>query len=242
MKGVRVRDLFKNAHMSGEKKVSKNVKKYVKKALKKMPELKYTTESQNGIAIDNAPTLYVCITDSISQGVQDNNSRIGDEVKLDKWYLRLYTQQDPAATNANAVCMFRIVCFQAHEVVDTGSNTGTGLNAIYNINRVLGPGYTGIPDITSPYNHDRRKEYTILYDKTWHQVSPGTGALSQNNSQLHDIVKTISLKKAQKRIHWIGNSATNAGNHLFCLILCQNPTAINPPRAYMLNKVTYTDS
>lgn len=189
--------------------------------------------------IDNNPAFYFCLT-QIAQGLLDTD-RIGDQVYIKNAYLRLQTAVDPDTTSINANVSMRMIMFQAHEVVDTTGAVGPALNTIYNWNRVLLDGPSGFPDIWSQYNHDRRELYTILYDKTWHQVGSGGAGLALNDSIIENFVLTIPLGRAKKKIQYVGGGTNNASNHIFLLIIGPNNT-VDDPFGLGSWKLEYTDS
>lgn len=228
-------------------KVAPNVKKYVKTQLKKEIEDKYNNFSYSSTVSNTAgaagPAYYTGISDNIIQGLGDANNRVGDKVNITSLEMRGFTYLATNATGGNDRIVFRMIVFQVHVPVATLNNAGNALNAIYPLSTILTPGVSGVEDCTSIYNHDQKKNYTILYDKMWTQCNSNNTATSppSNIIKAHHI--RVPLRKARKQVAWIGGSTTNATDHIFLTILTQNSSATaNLPSAQFSIRMHFRDA
>jgi len=229
-------------------KVSKCVKSYVHKALKVFPEKKYTAKNYNGLFCaqgQGATGAYYCITDNISQGDADANSRIGDQVILDNIDCRFVIGVQTGATSAaNANPALRLIMFQYHETVDTTAATGIALDGILPLNNIFNVGAGNAFGPTQLYDVDgkRARTYTILYDKpfTLEKSVIGTYASGINQKEFR-IKKKITRNN---KLSYIGaNSTTYAKNHIF--VVCVSGATYDVtqnPVLYTASQVEYTDA
>lgn len=233
--------------------VSKAVKRFVKKEVKRAPERKYTLVNYGGVQLNRATanvcSFFTCLTDTIPQGLQDNNARVGDEISLTELKINFYAQMTKGVTAPDDVVIFRLVVFQWNDVLDTTGATGAALGAILPSGSIFLTGVAGATnnDPSCHYNHDRihAKQLSILYDKMWRQESNsntvgGTFTPDQIGGMMRE--HRVSLLRARKRLHFVNNSTTNASGHIFVIVLTNNPVAGTNPLGYLSTKLDFNDS
>lgn len=225
---------------STERKTS--VRSQVMKVVKSMAEEKYFLTDFQALPVNtiNDTTTetrycYRCIT-LIPQGITDQE-RLGDSLYLRRIYIRLDLQSPTAATGANQFNFYRVMIVQDHDMDNVPNTAPGGVIATFPPNDFLLAGPSGSVDVVSHYNHDRRKTYTILYDKTYTMVSTAGNPIPLKS---HTIVVS---KGFRKKLQYVNASTSQHQNAITMLVLGSNAySATENPLVYAQAKVTFTDS
>ena len=163
----------------------------------------------------------------VTQGVTDSN-RIGDELTWVSAKLRfeIVNSLGVASDNYNN---FRFVIFQWHP-----NSTPVATDVF-----ISGP--SGAPDIYSTYGHDRRHEFTIVYDECFKTVGNGQAATSPFTSMTTTGVQNrdISFRFAKKKCSFVGAGVT--ATNLFYVALVSDSTTIPHPTISYQIKTFYRD-
>jgi len=227
--------IMRNIRAKRSAKLNKRQTKQVKSIMSRRQELKYTVAGLNLQAMNSTPLIYG-ITD-IAQGDTDTN-RNGDRIMLvGKIEVRYKAAVDPGNTLAQQRVHFRVIIFQWHPVtISGGANEPAPTD-------VLLVGASGAIDTTSPYNHDQRQMYKILYDKTDLMIGPGTViGLSYNPSMNIFRQRRISTKRCSKQMQYVAGSSVNASNHIYFMWFADVGASAQNPTISWETKVFFRDS
>lgn len=201
------------------RKLNKRQVKQVKKIINIQSELKYFPFNQTGFSVTSTSVLTGASFD-VTQGLTDT-SRIGDQLTLaGSIDFRLHL------SSADSYNIIRWILIQWHPTSTTTPFPATDGSDVL----VAGPS-TAI-DYLSMYNHDKRSDYTVLFDKTYTLVGNGTsGTYPYTTSS--QIVKhyRISLKKASKKVQFVG-AGLQASNRLFWIYVSDSSGVSHPQAAY----------
>jgi hypothetical protein len=217
------------------KKLNPVQKKQVKKIVQRRQELKYTIPFELGRAMTSTMAI-LGMTDN-TQGITDQ-THIGDRLTLTSSFdLRYSLHVDVGNDAAQQIILARIVCFQWHPVSQSGGATEPAATDVFTV------GPSTAVDTLSFYNHDKRQDYTILYDRVHRLVGPGTATSNAyNESMIQYITKKVSLKRARKNVGYIAASSTTATNHLYIAFIANVATDAQNPLISWNAKVFYRDA
>lgn len=187
-------------------------KKYVRSYINKQSEKKYFDISRSTDTIDYSGRLDRLT--GISQGTTDL-TRVGDKIRLTSMRVS-YSAELADTTN-----YIRFIIFQWYP---TSNLLAPTVNYILSL-----PGSILSPQ--SPFVHDYKNQYTILYDKTH--------VLTQDYP---NIIRKfwLRMKFVKKQIAF--EAGTQEGsNHLY-LLRISDSSAASHPTSNILTRVNYTDS
>lgn len=215
--------------------LSKKERKAVKKLIRKEQEVKFHIPFENAANMDSTPIIIGC-TD-ISAGTTDN-TRIGDKLRLtEKMFFKYTMNVDVGNDAAQQVILCRLVLFQWHPTTQSGGATEPAASDVF----INGP--SGAVDSQSFYNHDKKQDYTILYDKCITMVGPGTSTSNAYNpSMIKNGFKIVSLKKARKNLQFVATSGVTATNHIYLMYLANVANDLQNPLLTWSAQIFYTDS
>lgn len=163
----------------------------------------------------------------VPQGTTDSN-RIGDELTWVSMKLR-FEILNSFGVGSDPYNNFRICIFQWHP------------NSTPTASDVFIPGPTGASDIYSTYGHDRRHEFTIVYDECFKTVGNGQAATTPYTSMSTTGVQNrdISLRFAKKKASFVGAGLT--ATNLFYMALVSDSSVVNHPTITYQIKTFYRD-
>lgn len=215
---------FKSAKgmIKGKKKGAS--KKQVLNVVMGAAEKKYYSLAVDAVAVDSAGT----VTDltPIPQGVTVN-SRVGDSLYMTSLEFN-YQTVGALGTDNNRVSYIRVILFQWYP-----SSTPSASNILLT---------TGVNSIIAPYNHDKRFEFKILYDKThtmFNTVNLGTG-WSNLDGAVCPKVKTMVIGGFRHKVNF-SPGLTSGVNKLYCLVL-SNGASGNLPNWSAVSKLNFKDA
>lgn len=197
----------------------------VKRIVNSNIEKKYELVYSSGTVLPNVASWIQTNLFMPAQGLGDNSSRVGDKVKLTKYFDFNYCIR--ADTTGTIAHMCRIIILQWHDMVAT-----------FNASNVLQDNTIGDRSVLSPYSHDEKNRFTILYDKT-HTV--GLGLNTVDSGGLPTVIhrhKRIKVKKPQ--IQFL-NAGTVYKNNQIYICAFSNVSTYAPNLSYQA-KFTYTDA
>lgn len=214
----------------GEKKA---ISKMIDKSIRRNAELKFITAA---IPLDDVTTTLqsICLTD-ITQSVGDSD-RIGDRLTLAGTLdMRLFFS---SVANQNVATLYfvRMMLVQLKYVTDSASPLVAS--------EFLSPGVSGVSDYTSQYNHDRRSQYNILYDKTFQYNNNGGAGLAYNEAMIkhfHVKVKLGKSKKVKDTVEYIAANSDVAANHIYFVWMSNTAAGANAPLITGTYKLFYRD-
>lgn len=163
-----------------------------------------------------------------------DSQRIGDQINLKSLYFsfNLYGEGNPASTIPTAV---RIIIVQWHDL-----NTN-----FISFQQVLQAAGGTRMFIHSPYLHDNRTNFSVIYDKliSANQTTPSNVATPAAQIQSQSGKVTINLQKLKFVKPYINflNATGDGHEHLFLLLISNQPAADAAVMDWC-SRVTYTDS
>lgn len=219
---------FRKRRVTGRK-LTKVMKKEVKQIIAVKQELKYFAPLIGGTAITS--TAIQTLMNTISQGDNDSQ-RNGDKVMMSPGFWVTYN-----ITPGDQFNFVRVLIFQWKPVSGTSSYIPTIADIVLN-------GSSSFPDFTSQYNHDKRTQYRILYDKVSRVVGNGSSALI--NAPFTDL-STVFIKTYVKipfrQVQYQAGTNDNLTNGIYLVLISDSAIAsIVHPNLSMTYKMTYTDS
>lgn len=159
------------------------------------------------------------------QAIGDNAARTGDKVLLTPYFdFRYIIRADTTGTLCHST---RVIVLQWHDMVAT-----------FNASNVLQDNTIGDRSILSPYSHDEKNRFTILYDRV-HLT--GCGLNTVDNGGLPTVVHRRAQVKIKKRQTQFLNAGTVYKNNQIYLCVFSNVSTY-APNISMQAKFTYTDS
>ena len=163
----------------------------------------------------------------VPQGTTDS-SRIGDELTWVSMKIR-FEIVNSLGVASDTYNNFRVCIFQWHP------NSTPAATDVF----IAGP--SGSPDVWSTYGHDRRHEFTIVYDEVFKTVGNAQAATTPNTSALTTGVqdRSISLRFAKKKCSFVGAGVT--ASNLFYIALVSDSTAVPHPTISYQLKTFYRD-
>lgn len=198
----------------------------VQRLVQRNIELKFFAYNAGGAAITS--TFNVSnVMFAVPQGITDS-TRVGDELTWVSSKLRLEFQnsQGPGADNFNNL---RFVIFQWHP-----NSTPTAGDVFLN-------GPSGSPDLLSTYSHDRRHEFTVVYDESFKTVGNGQAATSPYTSTSTTGIqhRDISFRFAKKKCSFVG-AGTTSTNMFYVAVVSDSGVVPHPTLLYQI-KTFYRD-
>lgn len=180
-------------------------KKYVQKSINKIVEPKYrsTTSSATDLSYDNPMVQDLCI---VPAGT-DDTERVGDVLKMKSLRLKMLL-----FAKANVTTKARCMIIQWLPTI---------LNSSFDQELIL-PNTGGVSwsatTILSGYNKDRRRDFRVLWDKTY-IIGATAGADGLRSQMIINKWFNIGLKAYKKKlyskVHYVGGSSTTGGGKLF---------------------------
>lgn len=214
----------------------------VRHELVRQSEEKYGTFTFTGIALNilndvSATGRYMYRSlSNIAQGVTDT-TRAGDGLTIKNLYLRINVLSNASATGADQFTFIRTIVFQWMPTTDIDNST-VGLVANVPPIYLLLAGTSTVPCPDSQYNHDRKRDYRIMYDKTeTMSYSAGNSIPMRSNT-----IVIPGSKFARRKIQYNSGSTTNQGGGVCLLMLSYNNYNALNPLVYCQTKLTFTDS
>jgi len=206
----------------------KQVRRMVRSGVNKNAELKYQYPGTNISQVPISTTGYLTkIPFQIPQGDGDN-TRDGDHLT---WCGSIPIRWEVINATTDVYDHVRVILFQWHPNDTTPPTVGNVL--------LLGP--TGVSDIFSMYNHDRRQDYKILYDRTVTTVQESNIlAVPVDVNYTRYVQGTVSLKKARKQVQFLGGGLT--GTNQIYLLAISDSTAATHPLLTWSSKIFFRDS
>lgn len=152
------------------RKLNKRQKGQVKRIVNFGRELKFTVKNLSYTDISTTPVIYD-LMENLTQG-QTDTTRIGDRVTLgSNMEVRLSVIGPESLTGLvnDIYNHVRIIIFQYKIPAVSGTNPVAS--------DILLTGPSAAIDIWSHYNHDKRSEFTILYDSTYGLINNQNSAV-----------------------------------------------------------------
>lgn len=207
--------------------LTKKEKTQVKRIVNSNIETKYQNIAQGQLQMSSTPRIASQIL--VNQGFTDSE-RIGDRIKLKSIKYKFFLHQNP--TFSTTYNYARIIVFQWHAMTQTAANPVAG--------DILLQGAGGGEDYTSQYNHDKRTQYHIMWDKTFKLVG---NALSDEPFQDSAAImaSTPFLIPKWKVIDYDAASGTTFTNKIFVLDVSSGTSSLGPIFFYT-GKLLYTDA
>jgi len=204
------------------RKLGPRQKKQVKTLIRNIQELKYLQYSDANRSISSTAFITGSNFD-IGQGVTDQE-RDGDRYQ---WCGTMDFRISMVA--GDTYNLLRCIVFQWHP------------DYVPVVTDLLIVGPSGSQDVWSQYHHDKRQQYTILFDKTYKLVGNGTsGTFPGTDSSVQYRRHLISFKRATKRTQRIGGSLVGTNRMYMCFI--SDSAAPTHPVINWSSKVFYRDS
>lgn len=193
----------------------KQIRKLAQRATQTQAELKYFDVTVAGSGLTG--TWQLNRISSISQGVGDTG-RIGDSISIRDIEIKLKFLMNSSFTTVNGgnICRFM--------VVQSFSDDTTALTA-GKIVEYPGPAATAP---YSPYTHDTRRLYKVLYDE---MVPLSVGGPTC-------VTRTIIVKPYKKEIRYVG-AGTNGEGQIY--VMWCSDTSTNSPLLDYIARVNYID-
>lgn len=205
------------------------LRKVVGKMLRKQQEKKYHTLTRSEYQVGNSSApLIDCLT-AIPQGDTDQN-RDGDKLMLKKLLLEYMWS---ASTSSAYPYYSRVMVVQW---LEHSSASTPQLSTL-----LLSTGTTA-QAIVSPYNHDWRYSFRVLYDRT-HTISNGIASVGSAAGTDHKIVKKQIFITPKKRWLQFSSGGVDSKNHIYLITYnyTQGGYTDYPYLSYCA-KVNFTDS
>lgn len=209
-----------------QRKLNPRQKREVKKLIDVGTELYYQVGTLNNQSITTVGSIIGTPFD-IAQGITDSD-RTGDSIHwcgTMEFRIRITNGLGSTGDVYNNV---RCIIFQYHP------------NTTPTIGTVLLTGASGVIDFLSPYSHDNRQTYKILFDKVFTTVGNNSSASNPyaDNVTLYRSYK-ISLKRATKKVQYV--AGTTVGTNRFFIILLSDSSLVTHPTVSYTTKVFYRD-
>lgn len=202
---------------SAQSKKQVATKEYVVNKLKREIEHKYLDINEVPVNIVLGTGFMERLT-SISQG-QTDITRVGDKATLTSLNLKYQI------TGGDATNLLRVIVYQWHPNSTLAAPTAANVMQYFNIgdNR----------EVLSPYTHDYKGQFTILFDRLHSTTLVGSNqAISWQGY--------VSLRRARKQLEFTAGGQ-EAANHIYLLVLGDS-TAVTHPTFTYLARVMFTDA
>lgn len=200
-----------------KRRTNKKFVKAVRRVIEKTIEKKYLHNKSNSSVSSSGYALW---PDIVPQGTTDI-TRVGDQVTIRSLRFKIMC----TVNVTSAINWVRCLIFQYFPAFDSSSITAT----TYPLNNILLDAVT-YPYL-SPYSHDNRYNFRILYDKT---------RLLDTVNVPVVMFKGIIKKFARRKIQYYSASSTNCVNGLTVLLISDQTTNL-PTFVYSL-KFNYSDA
>lgn len=198
---------------------SKNFVRSVQRVITRNQEKKYHVSSGDWTAT-NATAAIAQIT-NVSQGDTDT-TRDGDQIYLKSVYSSWLVRTNQTVPNASSV---RMIIFQWFNTNGTSPVVGDILLST-----------TAATVIHSPYTHDTRYQFRVLYDKTVTVVPYDDQYMETKVGPMRRLITRIPKRKLQ----YVAGSATQGVNQIYFLRVSDDNDS--PPDVQNYFKVNFTDS
>lgn len=207
----------------------KAIRTIASKVVHKNQELKYTDYSITGINPNYSGSFYP-VDVNLARGTDDFNEYIGDKITpTGLWVSSQIYANAGGSTNLQNMRMFVFVWKG-----DTASDAPT-MAEIFK-SSLVGGGLAA----WAPYNHDHRKKFKILYDRTFHVASDG-GA-SSNFINVRKFIK-FNQKRVNHVIRYNGG-AIQGLNRIYVGFISNLPSAPSgyPPNVFLQTRLWFRDA
>lgn len=195
------------------------IRTIAKKAVQSTAEHKYWEYPLDSRTISQTPTM-LSLTGlaDISQGTGDFRNRIGDTISMTSLHFK------GTLTSVDSTQFSRIICFLWKPTTNDAVPTVTDL--------LDGSWVADYAHAYKSIDNARSKDLTILYDKTFLQVTGQDSGIKKIN---------FNIKfKTPKKIQFAGGSATDCSGMPFWLLMSDSGAATHP--LLLLNyRMYYTD-
>lgn len=200
-------------------KVPKSTRKYVRKALDEDGEDKHFQINQSSVTISNTPTVvYLSEVTQSAGAAQSDETRIGDEIKPKSLEIRGF--MFPSSANNPEIVRLMVVRWKP---ISSNASSPVTLGDILH-------DATATDAIKSPHNHDKRKNYDVLADRTLVLDSAAKQAYTP-------FVVKLGAKKMKKLFFQSGGITAN--NHLVCIITGIRSTDLST--YHFMSRLIYKD-
>lgn len=216
------RRFFKRRYYKRKPKTQLATVNTVKRLLASNQEHKYFRVYLTGYTLPNVASMYSVNVFTPPQGDGDSD-RTGDLVKATSMDFRYQLRGDPLATYDQQA---RIIVLQWHDMV-----------ASFNASNLLMDNTIGDRSILSPYSHDEKNRFTILYDRV-HNI--GVGPSTTANSLPTLITKNAKVNIKRKKIQFLNAGTSYMANHIFVCVFA-NVSTYAPTLSFQ-SVINYTDS
>lgn len=192
----------------------------VKRIVQSQAELKYLNIIQPQLGVSTTAAIGQLM--NISQGDLDNE-RNGDKIRLTgKLYMRFFVD------GSDIYNFVRFIVFQWHPMNSAHPTAGD----------ILLNGSSSSVDYTSHYNHDKRTQFSIIFDKTFKTVGDGASGSPYQDSFRQSLMRVLRIPR--KNIFYNTTSSTIGTNQLYYLAVSDS-TTINHPGIFWTMKLPFTD-
>lgn len=198
------------------KRVTRSGKSFTRKVqtvIRKTAEKKYVAFNSSAAGIDTGG-LILRFTE-VPQGDTDV-TRDGDQLTIRS------LQFNYVLTLADTTNVMRVILFQWFDSTQSVQPIPSNILIDTAIGRA----------VASPYSHDYRYQFKILYDKT-HVLDSNTPVINRRV-----FLKRFPFK--HKKIQYVGASSTNHNNGLFALVISDSAVGPNPTITYS-GKFNFSD-
>jgi len=105
---------------------------------------------------------------------------------------------------------------------------------------ILGKGADGTNvDVYSLYNHDKRSQFKILFDRSWSLAGYGTTS-SPYGQDTEKLFRVNISKKLVKDLQYVNGSSTSGSNQIFYIALSDSIATPNPTFTFVM-RMNYVD-
>lgn len=216
------------ARRTSGKSLSKKQKYEVAQIVHRQQELKFVVFNAAAFGVSTTPGIFSTPFD-VAQGDTDS-SRDGDQLM---WCghidltLQVINGQGATGDVYNTV---RVILFQWHPMsVPTAAD-------------VLLTGPSAAIDIVSQYNHDRRFEYKVIFDRSFTTVGNNNTATNPPMANVTTGIKRfkVALTNCQKKSQYTGGSTV--GTNKFYILYVSDSAVVAHPTMEYSTKVVFRDS
>lgn len=224
MKGKKTKTFKKKNDLTNK------VKKVVNRQIAKITELKFfdTKMSSKRVQRGSNPQAVTCLT-LVAQGLLDEN-RVGDKLTLTSLNMRITVQLSQQTTAISLYSVHRIIILQYHPQYDC--------SVAIPLTYFMFPSDTGQEYTRGQYTIDRKKDFSIIYDKTFSFYDSNAGGSMANKFHGYN----ISLKRAQKDVQYDAASASTMRNSLWCYVLGPDDNAVTNPVTFGTWRIRFRDA
>lgn len=213
------------------------VKRLTKKVNKTQPEVKYADASDASFSTVTSGGKILCfsgIPQSATGAQPDNNSRIGDKIRLKKGtlHLRAFTPNGCI----EPVIQMRVIVAQGHQENGTLPTVTDFIPSAYQNSEMA---------TNSPLTWDNKSLHTILVDKTFQFPTGGNGTLSSStlaaNGESFKSWKLNFYPKGETK--YIGATTSHADRGIYAMAISSvTAGAAVAPQMNWISRLTFTDA